>query len=243
MSGFCLNAEEIKKGKTMTDQEIDTFIEKLFKKHEKLKFFTAEIKQSKSGGIYKREVTKSGTITANLPDKFLLDMSDDGLKITVDGKYAWVYDTDLDDVERWTLDKHNNEGKSFDIASFFLGTAVKTAKELRKEFEIKGTQASTKQSFFLSPKTGKMKENIKEIILTFAGDETLPCYVKTTAIPKKGSNRPPQITSQIITNQKTNLDGLAPIKDDTFIFNPTKDMEIRDMDAKGGPKNLIMRKL
>ena len=48
----------------------------LFEKHKKLKFFTAKLIQIKEGGVFKRAIKKNGSITAKLPELFLLDMAD-----------------------------------------------------------------------------------------------------------------------------------------------------------------------
>ncbi len=211
----------------------------LFAKHKDLKYFTASLTQIKEGGVFKRPIKKSGTIKVKLPELFLLDMSDDGLVITVDGRYAWIYDTDLDDVEIWDIQKKNNQTKApkLDISSFFLGCSIKTADELEKEFTIYAfnDKKSKSSHFILIPKDNNVHK-FSRIELTIPKDSLLPSFVCTVGI--KNGDRPPLKTIQLISSLKTNLDKAPEITNDVFEFKPNEDMSFRIMDFKGNAKEI-----
>lgn len=229
---------EITDAKAISKVEYEKILNDLFNKHKKLKYFTANIQQVKDGGVFKRPVKKHGTIVAKLPEQFLLDMSEDGLKIIVDGKYAWIYDTDLDDVEIWDI-KSKNTGnmEKMDISSFFLGNSIKTADELEKEFDILAYDIKSKNAhhFILHQKDSKDKK-LEKIELTLPYGAILPSFVCSTGI--KIDKNAPLKTIQYITDIKTNFDNAAIPSDNIFKFTPTDDMTFRMMDFNGNSKDV-----
>ncbi|MHC4872615.1 MAG: LolA family protein [Planctomycetota bacterium] len=230
---------EITEALELSKEKYRPILDNLIEKHKKLEFFTAELIQVKEGGVFKRPVRKTGKISANMPDKIFLDMSDSGLVILVDGKYAWIYDTDLDDVEIWDIkSKKNNSASKMDVSSFFLGSSIKTAAELEKTFYIKAYSVPAQKAthFVLSPHKSE-KQNFEKIELTIPENAIIPSFVCTIGI-NEDKTRPPLKTVQFISKLKTNLDNAEKPADSLFKFKPNEDMTFRMMDFNGNSKDV-----
>ncbi|MBN1256687.1 MAG: outer membrane lipoprotein carrier protein LolA [Planctomycetes bacterium] len=224
----------------LSDEEIDSYLTATFKRHENLKWFSAFMTQTKSGGIFKRPVVQSGELKVELPDHMLLDMSEDGVMIVADGKYFWIYDTDLDEVERYKAERWNTKGqakaeaKNLDMAALLLGADVKTVEEMREFYNITATFNNGIVNYVLFPLKGEPAERYSKIEISLADDALLPLRTVMTAKPKAGDTQPPAVVEYLLTAFGSNLSGLPPFEKTAFIFPLTEDIEVHDMDPDGG---------
>lgn len=234
-----LHAEE--QPQPLTAAEADAFLRQFFESNKNLTSFSATIIQVKSGGVFKRPDTKTGFIRALLPSRLFLDMSKDGLIILLDGTYAWLHDTDLNEVERYTIkkkDQAESESTSAEMGglALLLGKGGDSLEAIHQQFEVHGQKTDSVTTLFLKPKTESPEQKISVMELHFPQNAHLPTYISTTGIKAKDSDRLPLCTAYTLSEVKTNLDGLPAYSPDDFLFSISKDLEVRDMTASGGQR-------
>lgn len=234
-SGFRA-AEDEAKPTPLGREETDAFLERVFEKNEDLSYFTAGIRLTKSGGALKRPNVKSGSVSVQLPDRFLLDLSDSGLRILADGTYAWVHDTDLDDVERWRVETGEGKADAASLGGFalFLGGEAKTPEEIRRRFNVNAFRIGGDTRLLLMPIEKELASRYERFTVSFAKDARLPSLVQTTSKVEKNSNLPSMVTRYELSEIQTNLDGRDKFPPETFVFPLTRDMAVRDMSPPGG---------
>lgn len=221
----------------LSPEAIDKKLEFLFERYGKLRHLQARLAQTKSGGLWLRPTTQTGIIKAALPHCFLLDMAEDGTVIVGDGTYIWKHDTEYDEVERFDFKRaRQDEESSLGLSAFLFGGAIRTAKEVRRDFAVTATATAAKTRFHLIPKAGKLAESWQSIEFELAADSFIPNYLRMTGKAQEG--RKPLVTEQRFSEVQTNLDSLEALPDSTFRFPLSKDLEMSDMDAPKGDRTL-----
>ncbi|MFH0910938.1 MAG: outer membrane lipoprotein carrier protein LolA [Planctomycetota bacterium] len=242
--GKCLSQPPAEGARTLSDAEVDARLTDLFNRYKELKCIAADVVQTKTGGPFRRPVQKSGTLKVRMPDRLLLDMSADGLRILCDGRHAWIEDTDLGDVERWDMKALDAEGgKDFHAAGALFRVDAQSPEELRKEYRIVGLQQEGGVVFILTPIPATVRPPLSEIRITLPDGSVVPSEVRTTQSVEGPSERPPSVTTLALSSVQTNLEGLPSFPEDLFVFPLQEGIEVRDMSAPGGLKPLSYEEL
>ncbi len=157
----CWAEETVADERKLTAEEADAWIDDFFEKQQKLTRISATlITRTKGKTILNPNawIERLAFIDAKVPDRFL--MVDRGVrvagkplppmtkarKLLVDGTHIWEVHPQAPDeagkperlVERMHHKSAAGKGKRTDLASFLIGQAIASAKELRDEFEIAG---------------------------------------------------------------------------------------------------------
>ncbi|MHC4884464.1 MAG: LolA family protein [Planctomycetota bacterium] len=245
LSGLFLTTSLLHSGepaaRKLSDPECEAFLKDYFKRNQELKAFSAEIQQEKSGGVFKRTDIKRGTLRVLLPSRLLLDMSDDGLKIVLDGTYAWLHDTDLDDVERYRLSSKEGgnekaDGSQMGGLALLMGKGGDSVEAILQRFRIEATEVEGIVRIRLYPKEEALKAKVGEMEVHFPKGGVLPIYIRTTGVKLKDAKRPPLSTIYRLSKANSNLDGLTVFPVNDFLFPLSEELEVREMGGKDGER-------
>ncbi|MBN2712977.1 MAG: hypothetical protein JXR97_11195 [Planctomycetes bacterium] len=242
----------------LSNEETDKLLEDIFENAKKITRVQASMFTRTTGGYAKEgsELVQYDEVKFATPAKIWKLSREDSKEelpfkdcslVIFDGKYLWEmmpkFDDEPREVTRRTVNKDDQKvSGNAGLAVFLLRSDVKSAKELREEFDSivcvkEGAGEKTVNHFTLVPKN---KAIVME--LWFPAGAAVPSKVKTVTQEKlvgpgmkKGEYKTKTKTEiRELNNVKTNLDGLAPFNTETFILPYEKGMSVID-DESGEP--------
>ncbi|GEM_PF-2663921 len=225
----------------LSREAADAFLDELFAYYEKVERLSANLAQTKRGGVFKNPQRKAGTLKLQAPDRFVVDLSEHGLRIVGDGRYIWLHDTEFGDVERYDAPGQGAAtGDTPAAQAGALGALVAlgqgTVEELRRTYEVtalrgRGLDGARQTKLRLVPRD-RDPGDPQRLLFVFPHAEFIPHEIALVG-PDPGAGREPTVTTVHLSETSTNVDGLEPFPEETFMFEPKEHMEIRDMSAEG----------